>query len=379
MNHLNLRIVPIDWHPRYSYAIAGLKVNGERKRLYFKDARSAEEELERLETKAKRQGQAGLDMPDALRSMAVDCARRLRPHGKTLADATAFYLSHLAAEESAQVSALVGDYLRAQERSALSARHLADVRRRLLRFSETFGARPCRTVTAGEIEEWLYTLHNGSHPAPQTIVNWRGALRAFFAWAVRQRAVDANPVDAVAKPRVRRAPPAIWTPAELERLLRAAPAALLPGLALQAFCGLRTAELLRLEWREVDLARGLVQVAAGKSKTASRRLITIPPNLKEWLSPYADKAGPVWAGSWRAYHDDISKLCRQLGVKWRPNALRHSYASHHLAHHRNAAALALEMGHETARMVFDHYREVVDPEQAEAYWAIRPAGAVIVP
>ena len=27
MNRLNLRILPIDWHPRYSYTIAGLQVN----------------------------------------------------------------------------------------------------------------------------------------------------------------------------------------------------------------------------------------------------------------------------------------------------------------------------------------------------------------
>ena len=39
MNRLNLRILPIDWHPRYSYTIAGLQVNGQRKRLYFKTAR----------------------------------------------------------------------------------------------------------------------------------------------------------------------------------------------------------------------------------------------------------------------------------------------------------------------------------------------------
>ena len=101
---LNLRIVPIDWHPRYCYAIAGLKVNGKRKRLYFKNARAAKEELERLKIKARRHGQAGLDMPDALRAEAVDCARRLKPYGKTIVDATNFYLHHLAAEESARVS-----------------------------------------------------------------------------------------------------------------------------------------------------------------------------------------------------------------------------------------------------------------------------------
>ena len=56
MNRVNLRIVPIDWHPRYSYALAGLKVNGKRRRLYFKTAAEAKGELARLKIKARAAG-----------------------------------------------------------------------------------------------------------------------------------------------------------------------------------------------------------------------------------------------------------------------------------------------------------------------------------
>jgi hypothetical protein len=136
---MKLRIVPITWHPRYSYVIAGLRVNGKRKRLFFETARAAEEELRNLQIKARRQGQAGLDMSDALRAMAVGCARQLKPHGKTILDATSFYLNYLAATESKHVEKLVEDYLRSQERSKLSARHLTDIRSRLGRFQEAFG------------------------------------------------------------------------------------------------------------------------------------------------------------------------------------------------------------------------------------------------
>jgi hypothetical protein len=45
MSGLNLRIVPIEWHPLYSYAVAGLKVNGKRKRLYFRTAGEARRNL----------------------------------------------------------------------------------------------------------------------------------------------------------------------------------------------------------------------------------------------------------------------------------------------------------------------------------------------
>ena len=103
-------------------------------------------------------------------------------------------------------------------------------------------------MSAAELEEWLYGLHDGDSPAPQTIINWRAAVRAFFGWALRQRAVDANPVDAVAKPKVVRGAPAIWSPDDLDRLLHAAPPELVAPIAVGGFAGLRNAEILRLEW-----------------------------------------------------------------------------------------------------------------------------------
>ena len=42
---------------------------------------------------------------------------------------------------------------------------------------------------------------------------------------------------------------------------------------------------------------------------------------------------------------------------------------------RDAPALALEMGHTSPRMIFDHYREVVSPEAARRFWGIRAMNA----
>jgi len=59
--------------------------------------------------------------------------------------------------------------------------------------------------------------------------------------------------------------------------------------------------------------------------------------------------------------------------KWPSNALRHSFASYHLAHFCDAAKLALEMGHRDQKLIFANYRELVKPQEAAKYWNIMPA------
>jgi hypothetical protein len=44
-----------------------------------------------------------------------------------------------------------------------------------------------------------------------------------------------------------------------------------------------------------------------------------------------------------------------------------------LAHFRNVAELALEIGHTNSAITFAHYREIVKPKDAERYWQIMPA------
>ena len=65
---------------------------------------------------------------------------------------------------------------------------------------------------------------------------------------------------------------------------------------------------------------------------------------------------------------------KEAGIHpWPKNALRHSFASYHLALHRNAASTALELGHTETRTLFAHYRELVTVEEAKEYFSIKIA------
>ncbi|MES2572233.1 MAG: hypothetical protein V4710_19535 [Verrucomicrobiota bacterium] len=162
-------------------------------------------------------------------------------------------------------------------------------------------------------------------------------------------------------------PVGILTVDELKKLLAVASSEIVASLAIGAFAGLRAAEIERLDWSEIDLESRLIEV---KSKTARRRLIKVLPNLAAWLAPVAKKSGAGTPPNLRK----LTLLAREKAglPAWPPNALRHSYASHHIAHFSDAAALALEMGHTNTAMIFQHYREVVRPREAARYWKILP-------
>jgi integrase len=89
------------------------------------------------------------------------------------------------------------------------------------------------------------------------------------------------------------------------------------------------------------------------------------------LQPYAQLSGNVTPVNYRELLDAAREAA---GIQeWPQNALRHSFASYHLARFNDAAALALELGHTNSNLVFQHYRQLVKPKQAERYWKIVPA------
>jgi integrase len=370
MGTRTLRILPYTGKRAYKYYIDGLKVNGKRQRLFFKDLKSADKKLKELTRKTRKEGEDALALSHDFRVLAAKCSERLKPFGKTIWDATEFYIEHLErTKDSVLVSVAATDYQESKKRAKLSQKHLDDIELRLGRFVATFGNRPIKSVAAGEIETWLHELAL----SPQSINNYRAIVRAFFQYALKRELIEKNPVASIDKVKLVDKAPEIFTPKQLADLLAAAHTSLLPALAIQAFAGLRTAEVLRLEWSDVDLVGGFITVAAHKSKTARRRLIPMATNLAEWLRPYAQMSGPVYVTKTRNYHADVSALRTSINLAyWPNNGLRHSFASYHLAKHQDAAALMLQMGHTTTREIFEAYRELVRPEEAEKYWAIRP-------
>jgi integrase len=136
----------------------------------------------------------------------------------------------------------------------------------------------------------------------------------------------------------------IWTPEEMAQLLRQCPPVALPAMAISAFAGLRNAEVTRLEWKDVHLVEGFIEVAAAKAKTASRRLAPCPPNLVAWLSQCAERTGPIWPHHNNTTHNAFREAARRADLTMAGERPRHSFVSYRARRLQDVAQVASGSG-----------------------------------
>ena len=347
-----------------------------RNRQFFKNKSEAETVLQQKLIEQANYGVAALAFNEHQRAEYLECAEKLAPFNMSLRDAVRFYLPHLqATHRSCTARQLVEEIVKAKEADGASKRYLSDLRSRLNQFAPSFDGRPISEITAAEIDHWLRSLSDsetGQPLAPTTRNNFRRVLNVAFNFARNRGYCIENPAAKSAKAKVAEAAPGILSVEETSRLLEHASEKLVPYIAIGAFAGLRRAELERLDWKEVDLQSRLIEVTASKAKSARRRLVKIKPNLLLWLKPYAKPCGPVTPSNHRKL---LERARRAAGIqKWPSNALRHGFVSYYLAHFKKAGAaeLALELGHTNANLIFQHYRQLVKPQDAKRYWSIVP-------
>jgi len=273
------------------------------------------------------------------------------------------------------VPELVAEFLDLKKSRGASPRYLTDLRWRLEKFAADC-TKEAANVTTADIQDWL----DAQKLAPQNYRNFRTTLNTLFEHASARSYTFDNPVEGVEKIKVPNGGSiAIFTPVEIAKLLSEASPDFLPVIALGAFAGLRSAEIERLEWRDIDLAGGFIHVSADKAKTASRRLVPVQANLAAWLSPYAKHTGKVWQGTTNDLQHTRAAVVKAAGVKWKDNGARHSYISYRLAEIQDAAKVALEAGN-SPNVVFKHYRELVKPADAVKFFNVKPdAPANVLP
>ena len=254
--------------------------------------------------------------------------------------------------------------------------YVSDLTQKLNKLSRAFDGPLC-SLTADRLQTWL----DGKKLAPATFESYCRVLGTFGGFCERKRWLPHgwDEVDRIEKPKRKPSAIEIYSPDELARLFAVADADFIPILAIAAFAGIRSAEIQRLTWSDIDMQSGFITVGAAQAKTASRRIVPIAENLKAWQAPYVRESGRVWPRSTGDLHWQQTRTAKRAGIAWKKNACRHSFVSYRLAQVQDAAKVSLEAGN-SPRMVFRHYRELVRPADAAKWFSItRQSPANVAP
>jgi hypothetical protein len=84
--------------------------------------------------------------------------------------------------------------------------------------------------------------------------------------------------------------------------------------------------------------------------------------------------GPLAGGWWKKGWERAAKeACAVIGVEgdqeWPSNCLRHSFASYHLAHFKDATKTAYEMG-SSPDLIYSTYANLVSRRDAAKWWEL---------
>jgi integrase len=320
----------------------------------------------------------------------------LARYGKTVGDAIAFYLAYLRRQEkSVTVNEAVASYMEhAEKNKGLSSRYAADLRVRLAKFAQAFGAQQIGAIESEAIVEWLEALP----VAMGTRNTFRRRIAALFSFAKQKKWRADNPFTGgkkadIAVAKETRKKVRVLTVEESAKLLEVASDETRAFWAIALFAGLRPeSEINRLRWEHVHLAERILIVDGDESETeetkTGRRVVKLHDNLIEWLRPIARPSGAVapTGNLWKKLRADKRKVGfgtpgtetdaeRNAGVKlrrWVEDITRHTFISNHLAESDDIGVTSTQAGNSPS-MVRKHYLSLIRPADAAKFWTLAPA------
>ncbi len=358
------------------FMLSGTPPGSKRIREYFPSRTAAERRKMELETDISRAGIRSLSLSADERREIADYKARLESFDKSIGEAVEFFLEHLERQrtESTVTVQRAFDLMQdIKENDGLSDRYRSDLRSKCGRFAAKFGKRSCSSITADEARRWLTSLK-----LKATSQNdYRRTVSVLFSFAQKEGFCRENPFAKVdAKKAVQDAPGIIRAEAmsTILRHVQEHHADIMAAFCIQAFAGLRTAEVERLQWGSIRLEDRVIEVNAAASKNNVRRPVHIEENLAEWLLAHRKPSGPVAPACYLRCLAAVRKamLAQMPPIEMPHNCLRHSFGTYYCARSGSTHATADQMGNSPA-VVKSHYRAVASKRDAEKWFSFTPA------
>lgn len=314
--------------------------------------------------------------------MAVDVVAReyaealrvLDGCGGSVLDAARFFAkAHIT--QSVSMEDCVADFMGGLERKGRSVDYVKTFRKFSARVLRQFPDRMVVSISAAEIEAWLYEI--AAHLAPKSFNNYLTSMVTIFNFAMKRGWCAVNPAASIDRRSVKRNIE-VYSQEEISKILNGLDGYFVPWVVLQCFGCLRAAEVARVRWGtniKLDRAEPVIRVTedVAKGDDGQPRIVYLQPNVVRWLKPLAGKDGErVYPGDFEkvlsSLWDGLSSRRSVVGVPTLRNGLRKTCASN-LAAILPAAEAAEMMGHSLKKLK-QNYQEMITRDEAELYWKI---------
>lgn len=242
---------------------------------------------------------------------------------------------------------------------------------KIIKMGEMINARfrgPISAIEPYGVQNWLKSM-TGSETSKAGFFRY---ARMFFRWARGARFIADNPMDGARSPRATPLRNVLTTEQMLAFLDSDMPDDIRALMLLGGFAGLRTIEVARMNWEDIQPQQIHVRADVSKQHEGMlERIVDMTEPLQKRASFFADKKGRIVKGSLEALYERRRKVALRLGWNgWPDNALRHSFATYHLARCGNAGLTAYQMGHTDTKMVLRVYAVPAKMADWEKWWAI---------
>jgi integrase len=237
----------------------------------------------------------------------------------------------------------------------------------------TFGDMRLTDLTASKVKAWV----GGLDISNKRINNVLIPLRTIFNDAYSDGLIDRNPVDRIRNLAVHQDEPQPFTPEEIRAILPELPQQGRNLIQFAIWTGMRTSELIALEWDDIDWNKKVVrvrrafvngQIKPPKTRAGIRDVMLFPPALEAlsdqkqfsymagkriFLNPRTNTA---WENDGQIRKTMWQYALKRAGVIYRnPYQTRHTYASTMLSLGENPAWIANQMGHADWGMIRKRY------------------------
>ena len=303
---------------------------------------------------------------------------KLKPFGKSLSQAVDFYIQHLEQEiKNSAIPSIEKLCLKWYEEKTesktypISDKTKSEVKMYWKFITNRLGEYKPNKVTSEMVKKLIEGV--GGSESNTTRRQYFRYIRMFFRWCVLEKYIQTDPTDGIRTIRIQPKEIQIYSPDDIERLLRLCETkypALLGFFCLNVFAGLRPTEAQRVEWADLNFETKEIYVKPA-GKTGSRRFVLKGADtVWVWLE-YIKSKYPNRPLNPEKSHEYFQKKLRSDFGKWIQDGLRHSFGTYYHNLRRDIPEVVYVMGNSVG-IAKKHYCREVTKEWSDKFWTLKP-------